>query len=154
MGVNCCSNAKEAQDITITKPEKNMTSTSQNPLINNEKKIENNINQIISTNQNNNMINNLNIPTEQNRIQNQNNPFPLTEKEIDDILKGIDNNNNINLNYQPQPQPQQQVINNNITPLEQKINQNNLVRNNALNYEELLKQQNQKIQNTQVIPEK
>ena len=100
MGVNCCSNAKEAQDITITKPEKNMTSTSQNPLINTEKKLENNINQIISANQNSNITNNLNIPYEQN----QNNPFPLTEKEIDEILKGIDNNNNNNINYNYQPQ--------------------------------------------------
>ena len=38
MGINCCSHSNEAPEITITKPEKNMTSTSQNPIAQNQNK--------------------------------------------------------------------------------------------------------------------
>ena len=154
MGVNCCSHAKESPDITITKPEKNMISASQNTIIKNENKNEipveySSINQQKELNKQFD-VNNINIYE-----QNQNFALPLTEKEIDDIL----NNELKDIEYQPQQQNIITNINNinNINPIEQKMNQNqnNLIKNNALDIDELLKQQeknNQKVSSVQNIP--
>ena len=46
MGINCCSHSSEPPEITIIKPEKNMTSTNQNPIIDNQKNDLNNNNNI------------------------------------------------------------------------------------------------------------
>ena len=166
MGINCCSNAKEPTDITITKPEKNMTSTSQNPLhLNNNVKVQN-INEQIqdlkqsTENSNSNII----VPNDLNTLNNSdinqnNNISPLTQKEIDEILNKA--------NYDNQPQVEQKEIikvenknianniNNNVTPLEQKIKQNEniIIQNNDLDIDQLLNSQTQNnTQNNANIP--
>ena len=140
MGVNCCSHAKESQDITIIKPEKSMTSPSQNPLIKTEKRdqlsfIQNKNNIISSEVINTNSQKNLNQPLDGNNNlypSNENSGFPLSEKEIDDLLNNINTNN-----YQANPQ--QQVINTNVNnnsiKTEQNMleNKNNLVQNSRPN---------------------
>ena len=166
MGVNCCSHAKESPDITITKPEKNMTSTSQNPIVKANKKVQNsfnqnnNINNIITTEViNTNNQKGLNQPLDVNNnnayTSSQNSIFPLTEKEIDDLLNNIGNNNDNN-NYQTNSQ--QQVINNNIinNNIQQKgeniqENKNNLVQNNQPDIEELKLPTNPQSQNLNLV---
>ena len=153
MGINCCSNAKEPTDITITKPEKNMTSTSQNPIYqNNQIKVQNITEQIQDLKQSTeNSNSNIVIPNEMNTLNsnsetNQNILTPLTQKEIDDILNKV--------NYDNQPQEQQKEIinlennnlninniNNNVTPNESKIqpNEKTITENNNLDIEQIQK---------------
>ena len=153
MGINCCSNAKEPTDITITKPEKNMTSTSQNPIYqNNQIKVQNITEQIQDLKQSTeNSNSNIIIPNEMNTLNsnsetNQNILTPLTQKEIDDILNKV--------NYDNQPQEQQKEIinlennnlninniNNNVTPNEPKIqpNEKTITENNNLDIEQIQK---------------
>ena len=156
MGINCCSNAKEPTDITITKPEKNMTSTSQNPIYqNNQIKVQNITEQIQDLKQSTeNSNSNIVIPNEMNTLNsnsdaNQNILTPLTQKEIDDILNKV--------NYDNQPQEQQKEIinlennnlninnniNNNVTPNEPKIqpNEKTITENNNLDIEQIQKLQ-------------
>ena len=156
MGINCCSNAKEPTDITITKPEKNMTSTSQNPIYqNNQIKVQNITEQIQDLKQSTeNSNSNIVIPNEMNTLNsnsetNQNILTPLTQKEIDDILNKV--------NYDNQPQEQQKEIinlennnlninnniNNNVTPNEPKIQPNEkiITENNNLDIEQIQKLQ-------------
>ena len=169
MGINCCSNAKEPTDITITKPEKNMTSTSQNPILqNNQIKVQNITEQIQDLKQTfENSNSNVIISNEMNTLNsnsdvNQNTISPLTQKEIDDILNKV--------NYDNQPQVEQKEIinlennnainninnniNNNITPNEPKIQQNEkiITQNNNLDIEQLLKLQTPNDINEQNIP--
>jgi len=166
MGINCCSNAKEPTDITITKPEKNMTSTSQNPLHqNNNVKVQNITEQIQDLKQSTeNSNSNIIIPNDLNTLNNSdinqnNNISPLTQKEIDEILNKA--------NYDNQPQVEQKEIinvenknianniNNNVTPLEQKIKQNEniIIQNNDLDIDQLLNSQTQNnTQNNANIP--
>ena len=171
MGINCCSNAKEPTEITITKPEKNMSSTSQNPISqNNQIKVQNITEQIQDLKQSmENSNSNIIIPNEMNTLNtnsdvNQNNISPLSQKEIDDFLNKV--------NYDNQPQVQQkEIINiennhinnniiNNVTPNAQNIqniqqiqkNENIISQNNNLDIEQLLKPQNQKDINNQNIP--
>lgn len=166
MGINCCSNAKEPTDITITKPEKNMTSTSQNPLHhNNNVKVQNITEQIQDLKQSTeNSNSNIIVPNDLNTLNNSdinqnNNISPLTQKEIDEILNKA--------NYDNQPQVEQKEIinvenknianniNNNVTPLEQKIKQdeNIIIQNNDLDIDQLLNSQTQNnTQNNANIP--
>ena len=161
MGINCCSNAKEPADITITKPEKNMTSTSQNPIYeNNQIKVQNITEQIQDLKQSTeNSNSNIIIPNEMNTLNsnsdvNQNTISPLTQKEIDDILNKV--------NYDNQPQIQQKEIinlennniNNNVTPNEPKMQQveKNITQNNNLDIEQMLKLQKPNDINEQNIP--
>ena len=166
MGINCCSNAKEPTDITITKPEKNMTSTSQNPLHqNNNVKVQNITEQIQDLKQStDNSNSNIIVPNDLNTLNNSdinqnNNISPLTQKEIDEILNKA--------NYDNQPQVEQKEIinvenknianniNNNVTPLEQKIKQNEniIIQNNDLDIDQLLNSQTQNnTQNNANIP--
>ena len=166
MGINCCSNAKEPTDITITKPEKNMTSTSQNPLYqNNNVKVQNITEQIQDLKQSTeNSNSNIIVPNDLNTLNNSdinqnNNISPLTQKEIDEILNKA--------NYDNQPQVEQKEIinvenknianniNNNVTPLEQKIKQNEniIIQNNDLDIDQLLNSQTQNnTQNNANIP--
>ena len=166
MGINCCSNAKEQTDITITKPEKNMTSTSQNPLHhNNNVKVQNITEQIQDLKQSTeNSNSNIIVPNDLNTLNNSdinqnNNISPLTQKEIDEILNKA--------NYDNQPQVEQKEIinvenknianniNNNVTPLEQKIKQdeNIIIQNNDLDIDQLLNSQTQNnTQNNANIP--
>ena len=166
MGINCCSNAKEPTDITITKPEKNMTSTSQNPLHhNNNVKVQNITEQIQDLKQSTeNSNSNIIVPNDLNTLNNSdinqnNNISPLTQKEIDEILNKA--------NYDNQPQVEQKEIinvenknianniNNNVTPLEQKIKQNEniIIQNNDLDIDQLLNSQTQNnTQNNANIP--
>jgi len=161
MGINCCSNAKEPADITITKPEKNMTSTSQNPIYeNNQIKVQNITEQIQDLKQSTeNSNSNIIIPNEMNTLNsnsdvNQNTISPLTQKEIDDILNKV--------NYDNQPQVQQKEIinlennniNNNVTPNEPKMQrvEKNITQNNNLDIEQMLKLQTPNDINEQNIP--
>ncbi len=168
MGINCCSNAKEPTEITITKPEKNMSSTSQNPISqNNQIKVQNITEQIQDLKQSmENSNSNIIIPNEMNTLNsnsdvNQNNISPLSQKEIDDILNKV--------NYDNQPQVQQkEIINieknninnniiNNVTPNVQNIqqiqkNEKIITQNNNSGIDQLLKPQNQNDANNQNIP--
>ena len=165
MGINCCSNAKEPTEITITKPEKNMSSTSQNPISqNNQIKVQNITEQIQDLKQSmENSNSNIIIPNEMNTLNsnsdvNQNNISPLSQKEIDDILNKV--------NYDNQPQVQQkEIINieknninnniiNNVTPNAQNIQQIQkiITQNNNSGIDQLLKPQNQNDANNQNIP--
>ena len=142
MGVNCCSNAKESPDITITKPEKNMTSTSQNPIIKNEKKYQD----VITVENKSDNINQKELTQQiedNNKLileQKQNNPLSITEKEINGNLKPEFKDKNKDINYQPQTQ--QQEINPDLN-----IINNNIIQNKALDIDELSKQQIVNIQN-------
>ena len=168
MGINCCSNAKEPTEITITKPEKNMSSTSQNPISQNKQiKVQNITEQIQDLKQSmENSNSNIIIPNEMNTLNsnsdvNQNNISPLSQKEIDDILNKV--------NYDNQPQVQQkEIINieknninnniiNNVTPNVQNIqqiqkNEKIITQNNNSGIDQLLKPQNQNDANNQNIP--
>ena len=168
MGINCCSNAKEPTEITITKPEKNMSSTSQNPISqNNQIKVQNITEQIQDLKQSmENSNSNIIIPNEMNTLNtnsdvNQNNISPLSQKEIDDFLNKV--------NYDNQPQVQQkEIINieknninnniiNNVTPNVQNIqqiqkNEKIITQNNNSGIDQLLKPQNQNDANNQNIP--
>ena len=128
-----------------------MTPPSQNPLIKTEKRdqlsfIQNKNNIISSEVISTNSQKNLNQPLDGNNNlypSNENSGFPLTEKEIDDLLNNINNNN-----YHANPQQQliNGTINNNIIPTKQNKpeNKNNLVQNNRPN--------NQDLKNPQKIP--
>ena len=128
MGINCCSNPKEQTDITITKPERNMTSTSQNPIVKNQKP-ENKEDQIEELKQSAEYSTVKSQPNILNNLENNENNIPaLSQKEIDDIMNQIENQ------YQVQPQQKEVIdvikeenkkvinsninnnINNNVTP--------------------------------------
>ena len=144
MGVNCCSNAKESPDITITKPEKNMTSTSQNPIIKNEKKFQD----VITVENKSDNINQKELTQQiedNNKLileQKQNNPLSITEKEINPDLNNINNNIMQNKALNIEELSKQQIVN---IPKEQTI-QNIQIDKNIQNIPK-----EQKVPNTQNI---
>ena len=96
MGVNCCSYEKEPMEITVMKPEENITD---NIINQNKEQNNNNINTLdLEQNQNNNK----NIIIDNSLSQpyynsfNQSNTSPLSQKEIDDLLNQAFNNGNNN----------------------------------------------------------
>ena len=171
MGANCCSHAKEPPEITILKPEKNMSTTSQNPIINNQKNDVNNNNnnneQIVvmqqvkdGTSENftnikfekefeNAFTQPFDINTLYNSENNSNNPLSFNKKELDDVFnqgfryvrKSFLVEGNNNLNNNIITENNN--INNNV------ITENN--NNNGINIDEIMNQQNQEIQYNQNI---
>ena len=171
MGANCCSHAKEPPEITILKPEKNMSTTSQNPIINNQKNDANNNNnnneQIVvmqqvkdGTSENftnikfekefeNAFTQPFDINTLYNSENNSNNPLSFNKKELDDVFnqgfryvrKSFLVEGNNNLNNNIITENNN--INNNV------ITENN--NNNGINIDEIMNQQNQEIQYNQNI---
>lgn len=151
MGINCCSHANEPPEITILKPETNMTSKNKNPAIDNQNNDMNNNQQqeilvveqtkpITSTNITNDEFNNAFFqPFDPNTLYNTNNnnnePLAFNKNELDALFnqgfktvgKNISTEGNIN-----------KIVNNNIN-IEY---QNN---NTGLNIDELLNQQNEEI---------
>jgi hypothetical protein len=145
MGINCCSHSNEAPEITITKPEKNMTSTNQNPIAQNQNNYQNTLEQTEDIKQNkeesientivkfqkeseNALVQQLDPNTLINSNDNQNNIMTLSKQEIDNIF----NQEFKNPQNENQPLTEQQLLNNNIdiniknvNQIEQpKINQN------------------------------
>ena len=113
MGVNCCSYEKEPMEITVMKPEENITDKNINQK--KEQYDTNNINILdLEQNQNKNIIDNsLNQPYYYS--VNQSSTSPMSQKEIDDLLNQAFNNENNN----------QDIYNNNNNNIENLIpNQN------------------------------
>ena len=158
MGVNCCSHEKEAPEITIYSPEKNIISS--DLLQNSDQIIKSEIKEIKEGTANTNINNNFQMssPVDFNSLnynsnQDQVNTLTISQKDIDDIInQALQNNNDINNEIIIQNGNTQ---NKTEAPLEQEIdkylkginiqnnNDINQYNNMNINVEEILKKQSQ-----------